>query len=197
MKIRLLIIALVALAASASYAQSTESPKKPVAPVKQEVLKIDWPAEYNWKVGSDQDDGKMHMIEVVPGNETVENWSIIGSLLAIKGVTGVPMDAVIQGTMEQQKKLDTAARMTILERNDTAKHPSILFKMESPTLHEQAKPGQADDRSSALPESEIFYFVQGETALFNAIVGVKQSTLSDDFVSKWKAIFRTSRLSVE
>lgn len=185
----LLSIVAIAFAPSLSFGQTPDTTKPRV---KQEVLKIDWPAEYNWKVGSDQDDGKMHMLEVVPGNETVQNWSIIGSLLAIKGVTGVPMDAVIQGTMEQQKKLDTAARMTILERNDTAKHPFILFKMESPTLHDQGKPGQP-----LLPESEIFYFVQGETSLFNAIVGVKQTTLSDDFINKWKAVFRTSRLSVE
>jgi hypothetical protein len=171
------------LTVNASAQTSTDTTK---TRVKQEILRIDWPAEYKWKVGSDQDDGKMHMLEVVPGNETVENWTIIGSLLAIKGVTGVPMDVVLKGTVEQQQKLDTAATVTLIERNDTAAHPWILFKIESPTAHNAGK-----------PESELFYFIQGNTSLFNGIVGIKEATLTNDFVAKWKGVFKTSRLALE
>ena len=171
--------------AGAGLAQTPSAPQTQPA-AKQEVLKIDWPAEYNWKVGSDQDDGKMRMVEVVPGNETVDNWSIIGSLLVIKGAVGVPMDAVLDGARAQIMKLDSVAKLTVLERTDTGAHPSILYKIESPTLHDGGK-----------PESQVFYFVQGSTSLFNAIVGVKEASLSDDFVNKWKGVFHTSRLSLE
>lgn len=172
------------LFASVSRAQ-TDSAK--AARVPQEVLQIDWPAEYNWKVGTDQDNGKMRLVEVVPGSETVENWSIIGSLLAIKGMTNMPMQTVLQGALEQQQKSDSIAHLTVLERNDTAASPWILFKVESATQR----------GATGKTESDMFFVVQGKTALFNAIVGVHEATLTDDFVSKWKNVFHSSRLSFE
>ncbi|TWR28909.1 hypothetical protein FPZ43_11630 [Mucilaginibacter pallidiroseus] len=44
------------------------------AQTKQEVLKIFWPEEYKWKIGSNQKSGTQQMVELIPGNETLQNW---------------------------------------------------------------------------------------------------------------------------
>src|SRR5262249_52392265 len=60
-----------------------------------ENFKIIWPEEYKWKVGSNQENDKQHMIEMIPGNETIDKWTIIGTMLTIKGVQNVPMEVAM------------------------------------------------------------------------------------------------------
>jgi len=44
---------------------------------KIENLKIIWPEEYKRKIGSNQDDKSVHMMELIPGNESIDKWIII------------------------------------------------------------------------------------------------------------------------
>jgi hypothetical protein len=55
-----------------------------------ENLKIVWPEEYKWKVGSNQENESIHMMELIPGNEKIEKWTIIGTMMSIKGAKNVP-----------------------------------------------------------------------------------------------------------
>lgn len=150
---------------------------------KGENLKIDWPDEYNWKIGSNQEDESQHMIELVPGNESVEKWTIIGTMISMKGIKNVPMDVAMNIMFEQAKKNAIKPTLTPVTRNDTARNPWIIFKIEAPKF-----------KNDKNPESQLFYVIQGNTALYTNFIAIKEKTLSKEFVDKWTNVFKKSEL---
>jgi len=150
---------------------------------KIENLVITWPEEYKWQIGSNQEDGKMHMMELVPGNETVDKWTIIGTMISIKGVKGVSMDAIMKLMYEQAKENAPKATVTLVEKDENAKNQWIIFKIEAPRFK--------DDKT---PESQLYYVIQGESSLYTNFVAIKEKTLSPEFVTKWTAVFKASQL---
>jgi hypothetical protein len=70
---------------------------------KTEILEINWPLEYKWKIGSNQENETMQMMELIPGNETIEKWTILGTMLSIKGLKNVSLKEVIETTFDQQR----------------------------------------------------------------------------------------------
>jgi hypothetical protein len=150
---------------------------------KGENLKIDWPDEYKWKVGSDQENDKEHLIELVPGGESIDNWKTMGTMHSYKGVLSVPVASVPDMMLKQAKKTAPDAKLSIFEKDEKAKNPWIIFKIESPGF-------TVDPR----PESQLFYVVQGQTALYVNFAAVKEKELSDDFVKKWIKVFKASEM---
>jgi hypothetical protein len=154
-----------------------------VGQTKIENLKINWPDEYKWKVATNQEDDKQQMIEVIPGNETIDKWTIIGTMMSIKGVQNVPMEVAMNLMFDQAKQSAINPKLTIFERNDTAAHPWILFTIETPKFK--------DDNN---PESQLYYIIQGSSSLYSNFVAVKQKKLSKDFIDKWVLVFKASEL---
>lgn len=150
---------------------------------KVENLKIDWPDEYKWKIGSDQENDKRHLVELVPGNESIDKWTTIGTMDSFKGVTGMPIAKTPDIMLAEAKKASPGAKLTIFEKNEEGKNPWIIFKIESPGFTNDPK-----------PESQLFYVIQGDTALYSNFVAIKEKELSDDFVKKWIKVFKASEL---
>lgn len=153
---------------------------------KIENLKIVWPEEYKWKIGSNQEDGSIHMLELIPGNEKVDKWTIMGTMMSIKGAKNVPMDKVMTTMFEQAKQNAPKATVTLIEKNENVKNHWTIFKIEAPRFN--------NDKN---PESQLYYVIQGESSLYSNFVAVKEKTLSDEFVEKWKLIFKSSELVYE
>ncbi len=149
----------------------------------EEQLKIAWPEEYHWKVGSDQETNSHHLIELIPENESLNEWSIIGTMFSFKDVKHAPVEAIMNLLFEQTKKTAVRPTLTVIEKNDTAKNAWIIFKIESPKF-----------KKDKTPESQLYYLLQGNTSLYSNFVAIKEKTLSDDFVAKWSKIFRNSEL---
>ena len=148
-----------------------------------ETLKIMWPEEYKWKVGSNQDNSKTQLVEMVPGKETIDKWTIMGTMVTIRGLKNVSMDAAMNATFSQAQQNAIDPVLTLVERNDTAKNAWIIFKIEA-----------AKFKNDNTPESQLFYVIQGESALYSNFVAIKQKTLSKEFVDKWAKIFESSQL---
>jgi len=147
----------------------------------KESLKIHWPEEYNWKIGSNQEDESVHMLELIPEKETLHKWSIMGNMLSIKGVKDVPMDVVMNMMYQQAKENAPKAILTLIEKNEEGDNHWVLFKLEAPNFKNDKK-----------PESQLYYVVQGEQALYTNFVAIKNKNISDDFVKKWTEIFKKS-----
>jgi hypothetical protein len=150
---------------------------------KTESIKINWPDEYKWKVGSDQENDSKHLIEMIPGNETVDNWKTMGTTQILKIATGIPMDSIPGLMFKQAQKMAPDAKLTLFEKDSQAKAPWIIFKVESPEF-----------TSNPRPESQLFYVIEGEPALFINFISLKEKNLSDDFCKKWIGIFKSSEL---
>lgn len=144
-------------------------------------MKILWPEEYKWKVGSNQENESVHMLELIPGNETVEKWTIIGTMMAIKGAKNVPMDEAMKLMFDQAKQGAPEAKLTLVEKDVTAKNPWIIFKIEAPNF-----------TNDPTPESQLYYIIQGDASLYSNFVALKKVKLEEEFVKKWVKIFKAS-----
>ncbi len=147
-----------------------------------ENLKINWPTEYKWKVGSNQNTAQAQMLELIPANETINNWSIIGTMVCMKGVRTVPVTSFMRTTYNKLKTSAPKAALRVIEDGSKAQRPYIIFKIESPSFV-----------NSATPESQLYYVVQGSQSLFNNFVAVKQAYLGPLFVEKWVKVFKGSQ----
>jgi hypothetical protein len=147
---------------------------------KIESLQISWPEEYKWKMVSDIDDKKSSLFEMIPGKDNPNNWNMFVSLMQLKNVKILNTDKVVQIYKESSRKESPRAKFTILEKNDTTKNKSIVFKIEIESFPDDVK-----------PESQLYYVIQGESTLYVNYIAVKEKELKDEFVNKWSATLKT------
>ncbi|WP_157255389.1 hypothetical protein [Pedobacter sp. Leaf216] len=149
----------------------------------QEKLQIAWPGEYKWKIASDQKSGNTRMVELLVGNESFKNWTIIGTMLSLMGSTSVPVKQAMNATYTQTLKNAPQAKLKMIETGTKSGSPWILFRIESPKFN-----------NSAIPESQLYYIIQGKSALYSNFVAVKQPALGVLFIEKWARVFKNSTL---
>ncbi|MFD0749250.1 hypothetical protein ACFQZS_03790 [Mucilaginibacter calamicampi] len=156
-----------------------------IAQPKQEVLKIFWPKEYNWKIASNQQSATQQMVELIPGNQTLQNWSIIGSMLVLKNARR-PLAAIPPVLLAAMQKRAKSAKLLVIEQSQTNGYNWILFKIQASGFKDSPK-----------PESQLYYVMQGRSALFINFVAVKEAMLSPLFLEKWAVIFKQSKITLQ
>lgn len=139
--------------------------------------------EENWKIGTNQENEKMVMLELIHSNETLENWTEIGTMMAIKGVTNFAMDEAMNLMYEQTKKSAPKAKLTFIEKDETVEHPWIIFTIESPSF-----------KADKTPESQLWYIVQGKSSLYTNFRAVKKATVPADLKDKWIKFFKSGKI---
>jgi hypothetical protein len=147
----------------------------------EEKLVIPWPAETKWKIGSTQENPKQKFVEYIPEKESIDKWTIIGTMVTFKDYTNIQMDVAKNIVFSESKENVVDPVLTIIERGDDAKYPWIIFKIEA-----------AACRNSPAPESQLVYIVQGEDNLYSNLVAIKEKALPDEFTAKWTKIFKAS-----
>ena len=149
----------------------------------KEVLKVEWPEEYKMKKALDIEDEKTRFVVFVPENETMDNWTILGSLVSYKKTKVPNVDIIIKSYEETFLKEEPSAKLTILEKNDRAENIWALFKIEAPSVSKKSN-----------LEAQLVYVIQGEDDIHNVFVMIKEKTLSQKFVKKWSKIFKEGKL---
>jgi len=148
-----------------------------------ENLKILWPEEYKWKIRINQEDETSHFIEVIPEKEEINSWTILGAMNTVKNTIKTTTDQVIKSMTESSLSESPKAKLTVLEKNDSTKNNWIIFKIETPSFP-----------NDPIPESQLFYVIQGKQSLFMNFVAIKVERLSNDFITKWTKVFKSSEL---
>jgi len=148
-----------------------------------ESLMLDWPESENWKIGSSQENSQTAVLELIHSNETLENWTEFGYMSSIKGARNISMDKVMNMMFEQSKKNAPKAKLTFIEKDDTAEYPWIIFTIESPNF-----------KNDKRPETQLWYIVQGKTSLYTNFRAVKESTISEELKTKWINFFKTGKI---
>src|ERR1700739_1764527 len=129
----------------------------------QENLKIVWPEEYKWKIGSNQEDETMHQMELIPGNQEMGSWKIMGSMMSIKNTQTKSTAQILEVFKDAALKESPSAKLTELEKNDKGKNPWVLFKVETPSFP-----------NDPTPESQLYYVIQGKATLYSNFVAIKE-----------------------
>lgn len=148
-----------------------------------ESLLLHWPESENWKVGSSQENEQMALLELIPAKETLENWTEMGTMMSIKGAVGIPVENAMNMMFDQAKANAPKAQLTFIEKDETAEFPWIIFTIEAPNF-----------KNDKNPESQLWYVVQGKTALYTNFRAVKQATVPAELKEKWIAFFKTGKI---
>jgi hypothetical protein len=150
---------------------------------KEENLKIVWCEEYKWKIASNQENKKTHFLEIIPGKDKIENWTMLGTMMSLKNIKITKTEQVVEMYRQSSLNESPKAKLTVLESNDTTKNIWVLFKVETPSFPNDPK-----------PESQLYYAIQGETTLYVNFIALKEKNLSNDFITKWSKVFKASEL---
>jgi tetratricopeptide (TPR) repeat protein len=148
-----------------------------------ESLMLYWPEDESWKVGSNQEDGNMNMMELIHSDETLESWTEFGYMMSMKGVKNVPMDKAMEMMFEQSKKNSSKAKLTFIEKDENAEFPWTIFTIECPSF-----------KNDKRPESQLWYIVQGKTSLYTNFRAVKEAKIPDELKEKWTKFFKTGKI---
>ena len=150
---------------------------------KTENLQIAWPAEYKWKVASNQRTAAANMIELIPGNETLTTWTTMATMMSYKNMMVPDITKVPPMLFATYKKNAPLAKLTVIEKGVKAGHQWIIYKVESPSF-----------KNSTKPESQLYYAIQGARTLYVNFVALKSSTFATVYVFKWTNVFKASQL---
>lgn len=144
---------------------------------------LDWPDSEHWKVGTDQENGQQHVIELIHENETVEKWTEMGNMTSIKGVVNVPIDTAMRLMFKSAADDAINPKLTFIKKGETQGCSWIIFTIES-----------ASFKSDPHPESQVWFIVQGKQGLYTNFVALKKAKLPEDFKKKWSAFFQSMKL---
>ena len=150
---------------------------------KEENLKIVWCEEYKWKITSNQEDKTTHLLEIIPGKDKIEKWTMLGMMMSLKNTKITKTEQVVEMYRQSSLKESPKAKLTVLESNDTTNNIWVLFKIETPSFPNDPK-----------PESQLYYAIQGEATLYVNFIALKERTLPNDFTIKWTKVFKASEI---
>ena len=150
---------------------------------KEENLKIVWCEEYKWKITSNQEDKTTHLLEIIPGKDKIEKWTMLGMMMSLKNTKITKTEQVVEMYRQSSLKESPKAKLTVLESNDTTNNIWVLFKIETPSFPNDPK-----------PESQLYYAIQGEATLYVNFIALKERTLPNDFTIKWTKVFKESEI---
>ncbi|WP_212004512.1 hypothetical protein [Chitinophaga sp. HK235] len=145
-------------------------------PAPQEVLQIDFPKNRVWQINMETDDSTMHLRQVLPVDETPDQWTMAISSIAIKNPKQESMENFLTQYQTQIAKESKGAKFTLLEK--TAQH--LLFKIENTGA-----------------ESSLSYLVRGTSRLHQVILSIKQETLPAETTKQWTEIFKKAKPVME
>ncbi len=153
-----------------------------MAQANTETLRLFLPTEYKWKIAADQESGNTRMLELIPGNETLNNWSIIVTTVSMKGAKNMPLTTIMNTVYNKTKVNAPQSKLVMIERKDVGSNPWIIFRIS---------PGMGKTRN---PESQLYFIIQGNQNLYNNFVAVKKDMLGPLFIDQWTRVFKSSKL---
>lgn len=150
-----------------------------------ENLMMKWPDEENWKIADSYDKSDVSMLTLIHSTETLENWTEIGTMIAIRKVRGMQVDSAMHLVYRKALLNSKDAKLTFIQKDEHAKYPWIIFTIESSSFTNDPK-----------PESQIWYVVQGDDALYTNFFALRNATFPEDQKKKWVEIFKMSEIVV-
>lgn len=145
------------------------------------TLTINSQKEEGWHIVDQQnnDTGTITTITSLKGKEFIGNSSESVTTYIYHDSKSVPIETEIEGVYQSLKKYAPTAKKTIIEKDEKAKYPWIICKIEGPT------------------ESLIYYAIQGKNELYSSFWSTKQKEITPKSQEKWVEIFKSSKIISE
>ncbi len=153
---------------------------------KGENIVLDFPEKENWRITYQDFADKQNIFLLGRSNETLENWTEQAGICSIIGVKGVDLEGEMNDFYQQEKETSPKAKLTFLEKDLSAKHPWIMYAVES--LY---------NKECKCYESKIYYFVQGEQSFYSCFRSVRGKSFSAEQKERITKFFKTCEVVYE
>ena len=150
---------------------------------KEELLEINFPEEYDWNVVTNVENDDVRVIQLVPEQESKEDWSILLSYVYFKNLEKYNVELLKNIAIESYKEDAPKGRVTILGESKKNERAWVLYKIENPEFIDKKNNGAL-----------LYYTLQGDKNIHSLSVEIKEKSLSEEFVKKWSKVFKESRL---
>ncbi|NLR61120.1 hypothetical protein HGH93_23670 [Chitinophaga polysaccharea] len=152
---------------------------------RKERLKIAFPATEKWKTIVDTDVDNLATRQLLPENETPDNWTQLLNEMTMEQGQVANIDQAIKSFTGAALQQSPNATVTLLAKENLPKRRWALFKVESPVSAVQT------------PQSQLYYVMQGPEAFHVVFIARKESYLLPSFIKTWGDIFRKSQVVYE
>lgn len=155
-------------------------------PMKGENIVLDFPEQENWHITYQDFSDKQNIFFLGRSNETLENWTEQAGICSFIDIKGVDVVEEMNAFYQQEKERSPKAKLTFIEKDLSAKHPWILYTVES--LY---------NKECKCYESKVCYLIQGEQSFYSCFRSVKGKSLSAEQKARITKFFKTCEIVYE
>ncbi|MEV4885555.1 hypothetical protein MRBLMN1_004109 [Chitinophaga ginsengisegetis] len=147
---------------------------------RKERLKIALPAGIKWTMITDTEVDNLATRQFLPADETPQQWTLLINDMTMENARVNNIDLAVKSFSDAAVSKASQAKITVLGKENFPQRRWALFKVETP--------------GAGNPESQLYYVIQGPKSFHAVFIAKKTETLPADFVSKWSAVFKKSKV---
>ena len=151
--------------------------------LKGEAFSLPWPVDEHWRVQNISEDSTFSLMEFFHDNEQPELWTEYGAMMTLRDIRNANFKEFSQMIYQDFKQRAPKATLQYIKEDKKSEFPWLILSLQAPSTvdHQQ-------------PESQLWYIIQGKTALYSNFRAVKKATLSKELIKKWSAFFRSGTI---
>lgn len=140
----------------------------------EEYISVNAYPHYTLKIAKHEQNG----VVLIPKDERIDSFSLFVSISQFDE-NRHSLGKVLNKFKEA---VDTTSTISIIEQEEKTKYPFLLFTLEKQATNEE------------VAKSDLYYIIQGKEILFIVYTEIKKELFDTDFISKWKEIFKNSKV---
>lgn len=152
----------------------------------EENIILNWTSQENWKIGSDQKNSKIRIIDFIRLSETLENWTELGHMTSVERQKDATVAEIMNLTFEEVKQQAPKAKLTLIEKDENSECPWIIFTIESPRF-----------KNDKTPESQLWYILIGKQRMYTNFRAIRMTEISNVQKENWIKFFKNIKLKDE
>ncbi|MCK7554610.1 hypothetical protein MKQ70_06165 [Chitinophaga sedimenti] len=156
------------------------------ADVKLERLLLQLPAGKSWKVIADQENEDMKLKQWIPQDENSARYSTALTVMSYKNSRMDSLEQTLTNFRAAGRLQSDKAKFTLIQKEEKPGNTWALFKIESPSI-----------LKDKMPESNLYYILQGRSSFHVAFATSRTPLLSETFVKTWTNIFKKGMIGEE
>jgi len=152
--------------------------------VATEGVVVNWPQDKGpWKQVDSRDDSAMSVVVLRREREIGKDWTELGMMTSMKRVYRANPDTVMKVIHAESRKQAEDPILTFLARGVTDGRPWVIFSIEA-----------ASWKSDKHPESQMYFVVQGTSALYIIHRDVRSARLTAKEKKQWISVFKSTTI---
>lgn len=150
-----------------------------------ETLFFQLPDHENWKLKNNNSDENISTIDIIKNDKNKNDWEDILNIVTVFNVKPrkSELDFMMDMVLKQSKEKAPNAKSTLIDKEEDADYPWIMFKNECPEI-----------KGLEQTESQIYFIILGEATIYICSRSIKSNKFSEDKEKIITEFFKTTNV---